>query len=133
MNQERATGSGADEQRADHAGKTPPLHDCRGPVGEVARKEYDGCGRSGRKYTLDMKGSNRGALHSHREPPQAEENVGDVNRRLAVAGKPDGQESSMRDQRYTQRNRPPLGPSANILRMLDDARLELNSRGEGGF
>ena len=55
VNQEQASGSGADEQRDEHAGKAPPLHHCRGPVGNIAHKEYDGCGGSGRKHTLDMK------------------------------------------------------------------------------
>ncbi len=132
MNQEQASGSGAGEQSNEHACQPPPLDNCRGPVGDVAHKEYDGCGRSGRKHTLDMKRPNRGALHSHRDPPQADENVGHVNRRLTVSREPDGQESSMRDQRHAQRDRHPLRPNAGIRRMLDDSCSEVNLRCEGG-
>src|ERR1017187_5670124 len=80
MNREQASGGGADEQRGEDACKPPPLFCCRGPVGEVARKEYDGCGRSSRKHTVHMKPSNCGALRSEARTP--------VSRRLsfAVAG-----------------------------------------------
>src|ERR1700736_1446312 len=99
MNQEQASGSGADKQRDEHTCKPPPLYYCRGPVGDVAHKEYDGCGRSGRKHALYTKRPTRGALAPHREPPRAEENVGYIDRWLAVRREPDGQENSMCDQR----------------------------------
>ena len=62
VNQEQASSSGADKQRDEDASQPPPLHSRRAPVGDVAHKECHGCGCSGRKHTLDMKRSNRGAL-----------------------------------------------------------------------
>src|SRR5882672_2102570 len=39
VNQEQASGRGADEQRDEHAGKATPFHNCRGPVSNIAHKE----------------------------------------------------------------------------------------------
>ncbi len=98
VNQEQASKSGADEQGDEYACKSPPFcNSCR-PVRDVARKEYDGRGRSSCKDPFYMKPSNSRALHPHRERPRAEEHVGHVSRGLAVTREPDGQEDGMRDQ-----------------------------------
>ena len=69
VNQEQASCSGTDEQCDEDACKATSFCNCRGPVRDVAHKEYDGRGRSSCKHTLHMKRSNRGALHPHGQRP----------------------------------------------------------------
>ena len=58
--------------------------------------------------------------------------MGDVNRRLAVTCEPDCQENSMRDQRYTERDRHALGPHPSTFRWPNDPRREVDPHREGG-
>jgi len=130
MNREQGSSGGANEQRDEHARKPPPLLCCRGPVGDVARKKYDGCGRSSCKYTVHMKSSNCCALHPHRETPRAEKNGDDANRRPAVTCEPNGKEGCMRNQRYAECDRHPLRPNSKGFRRPDDSCREIHSRRE---
>ena len=131
VNQEQASGSGAKEQRDEHTRKPSSLCNCGPPVDKVAYQEYDGRCRGSRKHTIDMKPSNCGTLDPHGEPPQTEEDVGNVNRRLALGREPHVQENSVCNQRYAERDRDPLGPHARTFRRLDDSRREVDSHREG--
>src|SRR5713226_10735201 len=57
--------------------------------------------------------------------------MSDVNRRLAVSREPDRQENNMRDQRYAEGDRHPLGPHARTFSRPDDSRREVDPYREG--
>src|SRR5258708_10553117 len=57
--------------------------------------------------------------------------MSDVNRRLAVSREPNRQEKNMRDQRYAEGDRDPLGPHARTFSSPDDSRREVDPYREG--
>src|SRR4029077_2562954 len=71
----------------------------RSIIGPVANKEDEGGGCSSRKYAAHVQLTNRGALVSHRQGPDGQENRNDTGTRPAAGREPYHDEAEMRQQR----------------------------------